>query len=57
MKTRDTLQVTMRGTQMWKLAKFLQAELESYGIEVTNTRPQITDNPKLELRGRLAVRS
>ena len=42
------------GTQMWKLAKFLQAELESYGIEVTNTRPQITDNPKLELRGMLA---
>lgn len=43
------------GTQMWKLAKFLQAELEAYGIEVTNTRPQITDNPKLELRGKLAA--
>ena len=43
------------GTQMWKLGKFLQAELERYGIKVTNTRPNITDNPQLELRGQMAA--
>ena len=42
------------GTQMWKLGQYLQADLEARGWTVTNTRPKITDDPALEVRGQMA---
>ncbi|NLK39463.1 MAG: hypothetical protein GX303_04350 [Clostridiales bacterium] len=42
------------GTQMWKLANYLKAELERYGFEVVTTRPNLTDDPTLEARGQMA---
>jgi N-acetylmuramoyl-L-alanine amidase len=42
------------GTQMWILGQYLQAEFEARGWTVTNTRPKITDNPALEVRGQMA---
>jgi N-acetylmuramoyl-L-alanine amidase len=45
------------GTQMWKLAQFLTAELENRGFEVINTRPKITGNPAVDSRGALAAKS
>ncbi|MFT3952438.1 MAG: leucine-rich repeat protein [Oscillospiraceae bacterium] len=42
------------GTQMWKLSVYLKAELESYGFVVVTTRPDIDDNPDLDVRGTLA---
>ena len=42
------------GTQMWKLANFLKAELEKYGFEVVTTRPNLNDDPSLSARGQTA---
>ncbi len=42
------------GTQMWYLGQYLQKELESFGWQVTNTRPKISDDPALEWRGQQA---
>jgi len=42
------------GTQMWKLANYLKTELESYGIEVLITRPNLNDDPSLLTRGQMA---
>lgn len=42
------------GTQMWKLANYLKAELEKYGFQVVTTRPKLDDNPSLSARGQLA---
>lgn len=46
--------VYYEGTQMWKLANFLKAELERYGIEVVTTRPRLDDDPSLTERGQTA---
>ena len=43
------------GTQMWKLAQFMTAELERRGFEVVNTRPRVSDNPPLATRGNMAA--
>ena len=45
------------GTQMWKLAQFMTAELEKRGFEIINTRPKITDNPTVDARGAMAARN
>ena len=45
------------GTQMWKLAQFMTAELEKRGFEVVNTRPRVTDNPTVDARGSMAARN
>lgn len=42
------------GTQMWLLGQYMQKAFESRGWQVTNTRPKITDNPALEVRGQMA---
>ena len=42
------------GTQMWKLANFLKAELEKYGFQVVTTRPNVNDDPSLSARGQTA---
>lgn len=42
------------GTQMWKLAQFMQDAFEAKGWHVTNTRPLITNDPALEWRGQQA---
>lgn len=42
------------GTQMWKLANFLKAELEKYGFQVVTTRPNLNDDPSLSARGQTA---
>ena len=47
----------VEGTQMWKLGQKLQKALESYGFEVINTRPNISDNPSLSTRGKAAGNS
>lgn len=44
----------IEGTQMWYLANKLKLALEQYGIKVITTRPNITDNPSLNTRGRTA---
>ena len=44
----------IEGTQMWILANKLKAALEKYGFEVLTTRPNITDNPSLSERGKMA---
>lgn len=44
----------VEGTQMWKLGQKLQKALESYGFEVINTRPNISDDPSLSARGKVA---
>ncbi|MCL2638553.1 MAG: N-acetylmuramoyl-L-alanine amidase [Oscillospiraceae bacterium] len=43
------------GTQMWRLAGFLKAELEKRGFDVATTRPKITDNPSVDSRGKSAA--
>jgi len=43
------------GTQMWKLANYLKAELEKYGFIVKTTRPNLADNPSLAQRGQIAA--
>ena len=45
------------GTQMWRLAQFMAAELESRGIGVAVTRPRLEDNPTLAARGGMAARN
>lgn len=42
------------GTQMWKLANFLKAELKKYGFQVVTTRPNLNDDPSLSDRGQTA---
>lgn len=42
------------GTQMWKLANFLKAELEKFGFQVVTTRPNLNDDPSLSVRGQTA---
>ena len=42
------------GTVMWHFGQFLQSELESRGHVVVNTRPLITNEPSLSLRGGMA---
>ncbi len=44
----------IEGTQMWHLANKLKVTLETYGFEVITTRPNITDNPSLDARGKTA---
>lgn len=44
----------IEGTQMWHLANKLKAALERYGLEVVTTRPDITDDPALDVRGGMA---
>lgn len=44
----------IEGTQMWHLANKLKTALEKYGFEVLTTRPNITDNPSLSARGKMA---
>lgn len=44
----------IEGTRMWHLANKLKLSLEQYGIKVITTRPNITDNPSLDARGRTA---
>jgi len=43
------------GTWMWHLGLYLQRELEARGWQVTNTRPKITDDPALDVRGKMAA--
>ncbi|MCL2703236.1 MAG: N-acetylmuramoyl-L-alanine amidase [Defluviitaleaceae bacterium] len=45
------------GTQMWRLAQYLAAELEKRGIAAIITRPRVWDNPGLNARGRMAAES
>lgn len=45
---------TYEGTQNFKLATFLKAELEALGFDVMVTRKDVTDDPSLEERGRMA---
>lgn len=42
------------GTQMWKLAGYLKAELEGQGFEVSTTRSKLSDNPSVQARGKMA---
>ncbi len=42
------------GTQMWRLAGYLAAELGRYGFAVATTRPSLSDDPSLTARGRAA---
>lgn len=42
------------GTQMWKLGQFLGAKLIESGIKVINTRPNISMDPDLSVRGSTA---
>ncbi|MBQ4576018.1 MAG: N-acetylmuramoyl-L-alanine amidase [Clostridia bacterium] len=42
------------GTQNYKLSLKLKRELEVRGYEVLLTRPEITDDPELAVRGRMA---
>lgn len=42
------------GTQMFKLAGFLKAELEKRGFTVGITRKSVTDDPSLGTRGKMA---
>lgn len=44
----------IEGTQMWHLSVKLKAALERYGFEVVTTRPNITDDPALDVRGAMA---
>ncbi len=45
---------TYEGTQNFRLAVHLKAELEARGFEVRLTRPTVEDDPSLEERGRMA---
>lgn len=45
---------TYEGTQNFRLAVHLKAELEARGFEVCLTRNQVEDDPSLEQRGRMA---
>lgn len=49
-----SLKDIFEGTQMWKLATFLQPELEKKGFYVKNTRPNLKDFHLVEARGRMA---
>lgn len=42
------------GTQMWKLAQYLQPELEKRGFYVKNTRPNLRDFHDVADRGKMA---
>lgn len=42
------------GTQMWRLAQFLQPELEKRGFYVKNTRPNLRDFHDVADRGKMA---
>ena len=42
------------GNQMFKLAYYLNPELERYGIAVKVTRSKVTDDPALSTRGKMA---
>ena len=44
----------IEGTQMWHLSVKLKAALERYGFEVVTTRPNIADDPALDVRGAVA---
>ena len=48
------LENTYEGTQNFKLAAKLKAELEARGFTVLLTRNRIEDDPSLEERGKLA---
>lgn len=44
----------IEGTQMWKLGQRLKTALEAYGFQVFFTRPNISDDPSLDARGKIA---
>lgn len=44
----------VEGKQMWYLANKLKAALEVYGFQVVTTRPKLSDDPSLEVRGSTA---
>lgn len=52
-----TIKGYIEGAQMFKLAGFLAAELNGYGISTEITRKKITDNPTISERGKLAARN
>lgn len=46
----------IEGVRMWRLATYLKAALEKYGIEVVLTRPKVTDDiPEVYDRGKFAA--
>ena len=54
-KTYNTNPVKYEGTQMYYLSLYEKAELEKYeNVSVTLTREQLTDNPSLTDRGKMA---
>lgn len=52
-----TVKGYIEGVQMFKLAGFLAAELNGYGITTEITRKKITENPAISERGKLAARN
>ena len=42
------------GTRMWEYSRLLMTELQRCGFDVMTTRPNLTDDPSLSERGRMA---